>query len=369
MKIVVVINSFGRGGAEKSTASFMIHLSNKYKGYEIIGVYLHDRKYGAYDSLVNSNIPLYHIAQKGYVRKFFALLKLLKTLKPDVVHTVLFEANILTRFVSLFHKFYLVESLVNRSYASNREFRTKSLKFKNNIIKWIDSTTSFLVDHFHSVSDAVLEHYESVYGKKISCTIIRRGRKAVPVQKSKYELGDELRLFTIARQEYQKGLIYLFEAINKSDKNVTLKIAGREGDASKDLLDYIRLNKLESKIQFIGFKDDLSAYFLEADAYISNSFFEGSPGSVIEAMSYGLPLILSDIPEHREIAKAEVNTIFFQLKNTDEIKGVFDGIFNKEYSLSFLGKNSIRIFSESFVEETIYAAYDLMYQRIKSQLK
>jgi glycosyltransferase involved in cell wall biosynthesis len=369
MKIVVVINSFGRGGAEKSTAAFMLYLSNHFKDYEIIGVYLQDRKYGAYDSLVNSNIQLIPILQKGYIRKFFALLKLFKTLQPDVVHSVLFEANILTRMVSLFRQFYLVESLVNRSYASNREFSNKRLKFKNNVVKWIDSNTSFLVNHFHSVSVAVQDHYQSVYGKKIDCTVIRRGRKAVPVQKLNYELGHTLQLFTIARQEYQKGLIYLFEAIQQSKQQVRLKIAGREGDASKELLDYIKANQLEGQIEFIGFNDNLSHYFLEADAYISGSFFEGSPGSVIEAMSYGLPLILSDIPEHREIVEEGVNTIFFPLKNIPELVGIFDDLFDKKYDMAYLGKNSLRIFSQSFVEEIIYAAYDVMYQGIKRQLK
>ena len=144
----------------------------------------------------------------------------MKELKPDIVHSVLFEANIIGRFASLFTKFYLIESLVNRSYASNREFRTKTLKFKNNVVKFIDCKTSFLVNHFHSVSKAVQDHYEEVYGKKIESTVIRRGRKMVPVQKSDYQLGSQLKLFTIARQEYQKGLIYLFEAIHLSNRQV-----------------------------------------------------------------------------------------------------------------------------------------------------
>lgn len=369
MRIVILINSFGRGGAEKSTAAFMVYLANKFKSYEIIGVYLAKRDHGVYDFLTENNIKLYHISQKGYFRKTLAFVRLMKQLRPDIVHSVLFEANIVGRFASLFTKFYLIESLVNRSYATNREFRNKKLKFKNNVVKLIDSKTSFLVNHFHSVSKAVQDHYEEVYGKKIDCTVIRRGRKMVSVQKNDYQLDSQLKLFTIARQEYQKGLIYLFEALHLSDKNICLSIAGRGGDATNELNAYIKENKLEDKIEFVGFMDNLSAFFLESDVYISASFFEGSPGSVIEAMSYGLPLILSDIPEHREIAVEGENTIFFQLKNSKEITGVFDKVLNREYNLEQLGNHSKRIFSERFKEEIIYSEYDVMYTRIYNNLK
>jgi glycosyltransferase involved in cell wall biosynthesis len=292
-----------------------------------------------------------------------AIAKLIKTLKPDIVHSVLFEANLVVRLAKLFQKFYLIESLVNTSYSENREFRNRQLKFKNTVIKRIDISTAFLVNHFHSVSKAVQVHYEWVYGKKINCTIIRRGRKAVSNHKSSYELGTQFKLFTIARQEYQKGLIYLFEAIHKSPHNICLKIAGREGDASQELLAYVKANALESKVQFVGFRDDLKDFFLEADAYISGSFFEGSPGSVIEAMSYGLPLILSDIQEHQEIVLENENTIFFPLKDVTEILSIFDKVIQKQYDLEALGQKSLEIFTTAFVEEVIYNEYDVMYKK------
>ncbi len=83
MKIVVVINSFGRGGAEKSTAAFMIHLKNKFSDYEIIGIYFDKHEHGDYDNLEQNNIKLYHVSQKGLFKKVLAIVSLIKTLKPD----------------------------------------------------------------------------------------------------------------------------------------------------------------------------------------------------------------------------------------------------------------------------------------------
>ncbi|GHT97338.1 glycosyl transferase [Spirochaetia bacterium] len=59
-------------------------------------------------------------------------------------------------------------------------------------------------------------------------------------------------------------------------------------------------------IKLLGFKDNISEFLCQSDYFISMSFSEGLPLAVIEALSCGLPVILSDIPAHRD---------FFTLNN------------------------------------------------------
>jgi glycosyltransferase involved in cell wall biosynthesis len=42
-----------------------------------------------------------------------------------------------------------------------------------------------------------------------------------------------------------------------------------------------------------------------ADVFVSVSYFEGMPNTVAEAMACGCPLVLSDIPQHREICPGD----------------------------------------------------------------
>ena len=58
-------------------------------------------------------------------------------------------------------------------------------------------------------------------------------------------------------------------------------------------------------ISFKGKVDNVDDYLMAADCFISTSLSEGLPNSVIEALSWGLPTILSDIPAHREIHQIE----------------------------------------------------------------
>jgi glycosyltransferase involved in cell wall biosynthesis len=57
-------------------------------------------------------------------------------------------------------------------------------------------------------------------------------------------------------------------------------------------------------VEWIGFRSDaeLAALYAGAVAVVQYSLQEGYDYPVVEAMSYGTPLVLSDIPVHREIA-------------------------------------------------------------------
>jgi glycosyltransferase involved in cell wall biosynthesis len=53
-------------------------------------------------------------------------------------------------------------------------------------------------------------------------------------------------------------------------------------------------------IKMLGFQNSVKEYLLKADYFISMSKSEGLPNAVIEALACKIPVILSDIPEHRE---------------------------------------------------------------------
>ena len=64
----------------------------------------------------------------------------------------------------------------------------------------------------------------------------------------------------------------------------------------------VRESGLEDKVHFAGQVDyvDLPKYYRVAHLYLSASIVDGSSVSLLEAMSCGIPALVSDIPGNRE---------------------------------------------------------------------
>lgn len=125
--------------------------------------------------------------------------------------------------------------------------------------------------------------------------------------------GIELSEFTsVNARSYEKkldNLIYIYTGSVSERKRVIDLTASFKGLSSKLLIlgSGPLLSELEeatnnnSNIELLGRRSDVYDYLCNSDVFISISYSEGMPNSVIEAIACGLPCLLSDIPPHREI--------------------------------------------------------------------
>lgn len=370
MKILILINSFGRGGAENSTAKFILGVHKNHEDINFQCVYLEKYVPGSYEELAKNGLKVTKLEGSSFLSRVNNFRKLISVYKPDIVHTILYESNMIGRFASVGNKTILVESLVNKSYSEDRDFTSSSLKYKNYIIKYLDKITSRMVDHFHAVGHAVAKHYISVYGRKFAYTVVERGRRYPAfIEESDLKINEKLCLVTLARQEYQKGLIYLLKAIVPFKDNLKFQIIGREGAATESIKNFINEHDLKDTVEFCGYLSDVFPILRRADVYVSASLYEGLPGSVIEAMSVKLPLLLSDIEEHREVAKENKNALFFEPKNSAQLSEKIL-TFQKNPQLRYLyGMNSFEIFQQQFTEEAMITGMTSFYKKIQSIYK
>ena len=78
--------------------------------------------------------------------------------------------------------------------------------------------------------------------------------------------------------------------------------------------------KDEGKLIFVGPVDSVRDYLEIADVYVSASRSEGLPNGVLEAMAMGLPVVLSGIPQHKELIvnEKESGGLSFELDDMDD---------------------------------------------------
>jgi len=110
-------------------------------------------------------------------------------------------------------------------------------------------------------------------------------------------------ILALARFVPEKGLHDLIEAFNHFDGNFQLVIAGDADHPNKYSRNLKRMSAENERVILTGFitGEELNQVFSHARLYVMPSYHEGLPISLLEAMSYDLPVLVSDIPANKEI--------------------------------------------------------------------
>ncbi len=98
-----------------------------------------------------------------------------------------------------------------------------------------------------------------------------------------------------------KGLVEAL-AILAADPGLRLLVAG-DGPLRRTLEEQADSLGVGGRVDFLGWQDDLNAFYGSTFAYVSLSHKEGLPYGVLDALAAGLPVVLSDIPGHRELVE------------------------------------------------------------------
>lgn len=109
-------------------------------------------------------------------------------------------------------------------------------------------------------------------------------------------------IISIARLTGQKRIDVLIDAMKEvSEKvpNALLILLGVGPDRGR-LMAQVSRQGLEAHVTFAGFQPAAGVWLKSAAIFASASEFEGHPNSVIEAAAAGVPMVLTDIPEHRD---------------------------------------------------------------------
>jgi glycosyltransferase involved in cell wall biosynthesis len=132
---------------------------------------------------------------------------------------------------------------------------------------------------------------------------------------------EPLRMLFVGRLTEHKGLALLLRAMRRFDtrnspRSLSLVVVG-EGDERPAL-------EREAEgldVTFAGFQSDTARYYQQADVFINPTLGpEGLPLVSLDAMSYGLPCIFSDLPVHKEITHNGEAALLFRSGNAEDLK-------------------------------------------------
>jgi len=140
-----------------------------------------------------------------------------------------------------------------------------------------------------------------------------------PIPTRKAEMRP-LRLLFVGRLIHHKGVFLILDAmrrLNTEDRPLSLSLTVVGEGEDREVLEQkaVGLN-----VEFVGFHSDTSSFYKDADVFVNPTLGpEGLPLVSLDAMSYGLPCIFSDIPVHREITNSGESALLYESGNPEDL--------------------------------------------------
>lgn len=291
----------------------------------------------------NSLKYLYFI--NGYLKSFINS----KKLKIDIIHLHLFNftlQNILIVLMGkLFHfKVILTIHDVNSFYnLSKRVYEKIVLILVDGIIVHNKDSLRELKKKGHKLPLVkVIPH-----GNYIPFITINK--------RDKEQSNEVLKLLFFGQIKEVKGLDILLKAMRKAiDKgaNLELTIAGRPSKISFDryleLIDVLNLGKhVKTVLKYID-DDKVSNYFLNSDLVVLPYKMISQSGVLLLTMSYGTPVLVSNLPSFIDIVKNDFNGYVFESENIEDLTDKLVYIFTKRRYLERITHHANETISNRF---------------------
>lgn len=126
---------------------------------------------------------------------------------------------------------------------------------------------------------------------------------------------------SVGRLIARKNPLMLMRAFERSQDPAARLVYVGDGEDRARLIDEANQLRMSARVMITGLvdRDDVYRHVAQADVCVSVSRAEGLPVAVLESMACGRPVILSDIPPHREIV-GDVG--FIPLVDVDDLDGL-----------------------------------------------
>lgn len=279
------------------------------------------------------------------LRAWTELRKVIKEIKPEIVHTHTFKAGLIGRLVGGTHK------RVHTFHGHLFDDQSFSILEKKIIIiaeKFLANRTNLLISVGKKVG---VEIRAQGIGNNQNWLSIAPGVQALPVverREARQALGldsDGILLGWMARMAEVKNPFLLLE-IAEQLPDVNFVMAG-----GGDLLEKIKVNAPKN-VAIIGWAD-AATFWSAVDCAISTSDNEGMPVALIEAQLAGVPVIATNVGSNAEVVEVGITGILTS-KTPAELIQAIDKIFTNTAMRMSMGEASkARAMSEFSLEKMI----------------
>ena len=302
----------------------------------------------------------------GNVSVLPRLVRRLRRVRPAILQTFLFHANIIGRIAGRLAGVPVIVSGI------------RVAEHRSGFRLWLDRITERMVTRHVCVSQAVADFSIERGGLSPEKIVVipngvdvERFQNAPLADLSQYEIppGSRTLLF-VGRLDPQKGPRLLLQAVRglfPVHRNLHLLMVG-DGPLATELKEWVCAQRLESRIHFAGWRPDVPSLLKAADVLVLPSRWEGMPNVVLEAMAAGRPVVATRVEGVSELVTDRETGLLVEPGSTETLAGGIALLLAEPDLGRSAGKKAQQVSKERFTIDAVASAYADLYVNLSDKL-
>lgn len=356
--ILHFISSLKYGGAECMLADLITELPN----FQHYVVYMHD---GPIRTRLEA-MGVTCIQLKGLTHFFdpvgwWRLYQYIQRIKPDVLHTALWAANLLGRCIGRLLGIKTI-SVIHAVRAHQGNLRTA-----------IDAMTFWCSDEVVAVSAGVKQSFEAYrFIQRRSMKVIHNGiniervyEEARGEQLSRSSLGyaqDDFIIGAVGRLVPVKNFELLIQSIAALSKEIPackLLLIG-QGPLEHTLRKLANERGIQDQVHFL-LNVNARPYYVLFDCFVQPSWHEGLSMALLEALCFSVPAVVSGRNREHEVIEHHKEGMVVEPGSQEQLMEAIHELYRKPALRKGLGKEAFNKVKRQFGIQKMVEAYDKVF--------
>ncbi len=179
---------------------------------------------------------------------------------------------------------------------------------------------------------------------------------------------DVVYIGNLTQGKKRKAFDVLFEAWVKITKQNTFArmIVLGAGDPS-GWQEYLKENRCLQSVTFKGTVPDVSVDLKHARVFVLPSRIEGLSNALLEAMSWGVPSVISDISTHRSVVQHDRNGLVVPVNNSELLAQAVLKLLDDEELCEKLSSNARETIEKKYSMEIVSSSLIELYRKLIAQ--
>lgn len=299
------------------------------------------------------------------VRVFRRLTDIINACRPDLIHAMLFHANVAARL-----------SGSSAGIAPDRilcEIQTVEVERRWHLLvdrltydgcRLIVGNSPSVIEHLATRANVPRDHLRLIRGgidtsRVSSAAALDRAALGVPAASAL--------LLWVGRLDPVKGLDVLVRAFAGVDRarNPQLLLVG-DGPMRESLQREITQLGLTGRVHLLGVRLDVPALLRTVDGFVFPSRTEGLPNALLEAMSASLPIVTTDVPGCRDLVENGKTGLVVPYGDTLALRQAINVLLRDPDAATALGQRAHERVDQHWRLDTMIDAYQSLYREVLS---